>query len=333
MDEQKEPNFFEQVGTSTRKNRANKEQADECAPTALVVESTAENLRLGSAEGTRMWSASDNVFWPSKQTYDKLPPGLYRCGESPNIGPFLDKQINKTDELITLPDTVSEQILKEIDDFRKMKEAFTQRGFLHKRGIMLWGPPGSGKTSTVQLLIKLIVDTCEGVAVFLDHPGRAASCLQMLRKVESERPVIAIMEDIDALIERYGENEYLALLDGESQVDNIVYVATTNYPERLDRRFVDRPSRFDTIRYIGMPSAEARKTFLEHKEPTYNDIELAQLVKMSDGFSIAHLRELIILTRCFNMSITQACDRLAAFRTKPSSDSTPDKPAFGFGGR
>jgi SpoVK/Ycf46/Vps4 family AAA+-type ATPase len=277
-----------------------------------------------------MWSASDNIFWPSKQTYDSLPPGLYRCGESPNIGAYLDKQINKTDELITLPDTVSEEILQEIDDFRNMKEAFKHRGFLHKRGIMLWGPPGSGKTSTVQLLIKLIVDTCNGIAVFIDHPSRAAACLQMLRKVESERPVIAIMEDIDALIERYGENEYLALLDGESQVDNIVYVATTNYPERLDRRFVDRPSRFDTIRYIGMPSPEARKTFLEHKEKSYSELELAQLVKLSEGYSIAHLRELIILTRCFNMPIPKAIERLDQFRTKPSSDKSPDRPAFGF---
>jgi SpoVK/Ycf46/Vps4 family AAA+-type ATPase len=115
----------------------------------------------------------------------------------------------------------------------------------------------------------------------------------------------------DALIERHGENEFLALLDGEAQVDNIVFLSSTNYPERLDRRFVDRPSRFDTIKYIGMPSAGARHLFLNAKEPSLTPEELDLWVERTEGFSIAHLKELIIAVRCFRQPFAEALDGLS----------------------
>ena len=59
---------------------------------------------------------------------------------------------------------------------------------------------------------------------------------------------------------------------------------------------------------------------------------LDQYVKRSDGFSIAHLRELIILTMCFKRPLDEAIGRLEKFRVKPSSDKRPDSKGFGFSG-
>lgn len=322
--------FFEKVGTAPR-HRTNQTAIAMAGMAPVAIDPMSPFARPGSDTGHRSWSANDNVFWASKQTYDALPCGLYRCAFSHNLGPYLDLMRNETDTLVMLPDSASETILREIETFRGLKSKFSDRGFLHKRGVLMWGPPGSGKTSTLQLLIKLIVEQYSGIAVFVDHPDIAAKCLQMIRNVEPERPVIALMEDLDALVERHGEAEYLAMLDGESQVDNIVFVATTNYPERLDRRFVDRPSRFDTIRYIGMPSPAARACYLRAKETSYTDAEVDRLVGLSEGFSIAHLRELIILNRCFEYSIEDATARIKQFLgNKPASDKAPDRPAFGF---
>jgi len=53
----------------------------------------------------------------------------------------------------------------------------------------------------------------------------------------------------------------LNLLDGVKQVDNIIYIATTNYPELLEERILNRPSRFDRRFHIGTPSAEVRKFY------------------------------------------------------------------------
>jgi SpoVK/Ycf46/Vps4 family AAA+-type ATPase len=198
--------------------------------------------------------------------------------------------------------------------------------------MLLWGPPGSGKTATVMLMARDVI-TQGGIMCQIKEPTIAGWGLSMIRKIEPDRPIVAVIEDIDALIENHGEHPFLALLDGEAQVDNICFVATTNYPEKLDKRFVDRPSRFDTIRWIGMPTAPARQTYLATKEPSLSAEQLAEWVAKTEGFSIAHLRELVILVQCFGRPLTDALAQLEKMRTSsPKSTDAPDKPTFGFGG-
>lgn len=282
--------------------------------------------------GAKRWAANHDTFWGATQTYDQLPSGVYRCSVNPQIGPVLLKIGVETDNLLDLPDDDSAAIIREFEQFWKLEPEFRKRGFLMKRGFLLWGPPGSGKTSTIHLLCRRLVQDSGGIILLIEEPYAAAQCLQMARQIEPKRPIIAIMEDIDALIERFGETQFLALLDGEAQVDNIVFVASTNYPERLDRRFVDRPSRFDTIRYIGMPSAAARKVYFEAKEPSLIEDELDAWVEASEGFSIAHLKEMIIAVRCFGQSLSKVTERLEEMQSrKPTSDDYPGK-QIGFNG-
>lgn len=328
-------NFAERVGTAVRYPRGGRPpQAgvaalvpapDAPAPPGTVTASSA-------SEAERRWAANDKIFWGVSATFDEIPAGVYCCEQSERLGPILIRQRIETDNLLELPDDEAGKIIEEFQAFWQLEPEFRQRGFLHKRGFLLWGPPGSGKTSCVQILIKRLADQLNGVTLFLGHPGIAAQGLQMLRHIESRRPLIAVLEDMDALVEEFGENEYLALLDGEAQVDNIVFLATTNYPERLDRRFVDRPSRFDTIRYIGMPSAAARQRYLEVKEPGLSPAEVAEWVRLSSGFSIAHMKELIIAVRCFKQPLREVVDRLESMHARrPSSGEMPDKLQFGFG--
>lgn len=261
---------------------------------------------------------------------DELPNGFYKA-EHTSYGITVVKQDIQIDQLVYLPDSQSDVVLKEITLFKERKQAFHDRGLLHKRGILLWGPPGSGKTCTIQMLLDLLVNKHGGIALQVEQPQLAADALQMIRKVEPNRQIVAILEDIDALVGRYGEAEYLALLDGEAQVDNIVYVGTTNYPERLDKRFTDRPSRFDTITWIGMPSEEARRTYLKAKETKWDEGELEYLISKSDKFSIAHLRELLILVKCMGYSKEDAVARISSMRfDAPSSEYAPDKDRMGF---
>lgn len=189
----------------------------------------------------------------------------------------------------------------------------------------------SGKTVCVHQICQLIVQEEGGVAILVDVPHAAAQCLQLLRRIEPDRPVVAIFEDLDALVQRFGENEYLALLDGEAQVDNICFISTTNYPEVLDARFVDRPSRFDTVKYIGMPSREAREVFLQAKAPALVNGQLEAYVEASEGFSLAHLKELVVLTQCFEYPLAEAAARLKKMQMKPSSERAPHRSNAGFG--
>lgn len=281
---------------------------------------------------SRRWAVSDGTYWGAPPTSSKLGNGVYGTSFDPNRGPKLVRKDIVTDGLIELPDASSGIVLREFESFWQKRNVFKDHGFLHKRGYLLWGPPGSGKSSALQLMMWQLV-TAGGVVLFVDHPPVATMCLALLRQVEPDRPVVVIMEDIDAIVQRYGEADLLALLDGESQIDGVVYLATTNYPERLDARFVDRPSRFDTITYFGMPSSLARETYFKAKDTMLaaDASECARWVKKSAGFSVAHLREMLVAVRCLDQDLDHVVARLEEMHErKPTSDDAPDKPTFGF---
>lgn len=282
----------------------------------------------------RMWGvlADGSIFHPVGETKKSLPRGFYRFDEVHPVGLVAVKVPNETDSLLQLPDSESERLLAEVQEFLGLRDKFKERGLLYKRGIMLYGPPGSGKTATIQVLAETVAQKLDSVAILADHPRLCSLGLHMVRRLEPSRQIVVILEDLDALVMKHGEEGYLSLLDGENQVENVVYIATTNYPERLDRRFVDRPSRFDTIRLIGMPSVAARRAYLKAKEPSLTDKEMAAYLKASEGYSVAHLRELLVLTRCFGRSLEDAAKRLDGMRTKaPTSERDYSARAVGFG--
>ena len=288
-----------------------------------------QQIVLGNADsGNKRWASAKGgqIFYEVGETANAVPVGFYRI-EVADCGMILSLVRNDTDSLIHLPDSESERILDEIGHFLTIRDRFTERGLLYKRGILLYGPPGSGKTATVQLLAKMLAEKTTGISILADgRPELVVAGLQMIRRIEPDRQIVVIIEDIDALVSRNGEESYLSMLDGESNVENVVFIATTNYPERLDRRFVDRPSRFDTVRMIGMPTAEARRLYLSSKDKTLSDgilglVRLNELVEASEGYSIAHLRELMVLVQCFGRTIAEAKERLDAMReTHPSSE-------------
>jgi len=286
---------------------------------------------VGLVTSKTNWATSEGNYWAIGKTCETVPCALYEAAYSDSIGYFLKTLSNNMDDIIDLPDSESDRLIKEIAEFTTLKSSFEKHGFLYKRGILLWGPPGSGKTVTIQQLIRLFTKTGDGIAVMCKHPGLLMETLRDFRKVEPDRQVLVVIEDLDALIEMYRESDFLNMLDGEAQLQNVVYVATTNYPEMLDNRFKDRPSRFDTIRKIDMPSEDARRVYLQVKLPEMKAEEIEVFVIGSKGYSVAYLRELIVLTQCFKLSTEEAFKRLDMMRDNmPDSSKAGNSKSFGF---
>lgn len=258
-----------------------------------------------------MWSIQGDYFLPCDETKKSLPPGQYIPMANDRMGLFFVKKQVTLDNLIVLPDSKSKYVLDSIGDFWKREKQFREYGFLWKRGMILYGPPGSGKTSTVQQLSAQIVEL-GGISVYCLNPTICADGLRVLRRIEPTRQIIVILEDIDAIIESYGEHDLLALLDGELQIDNVVFIATTNYPEDLDSRFTQRPSRFDELILIDMPNEEARRTYITVKNPRVakNPRELKKWIDKSEGFPISAIKEMIVGVECLGRSLDDTVDRL-----------------------
>jgi len=278
-----------------------------------------ESKERGYGSQLTQWAISGHdEYLAVGQTIPILPPGVYNQHRTQQ-GIRFEKMDIKVDALIDFPDGLPKLICDEIESFWTREKIFHDYGFLHRRGYLLYGIAGGGKTAVVQLVSNKIVMS-GGIVMVCAHPSILKDALVTFRKIERDRRIICIFEDIDAIVSHHGDDELLALLDGEYQIDKVLNIATTNYPERLDRRLVARPRRFDRVIKVEPPSKETRRIYLSTKLKI-NGGELAEWVARSDGLSFAALAELVISVKCLGNDFESTLDMLKKMDSrKISSD-------------
>lgn len=259
------------------------------------------------------WSKRNGLYRPVGHTQDTVPAGIYEI-DNDNGGWFLSKVKFPSDTLLRLPGMPIEFILNQIDTFWKREELFQQTGLLHKRGILMYGPAGCGKTSIIRLLCDDIVKR-DGIVIMVTNCRLAETALGGIRQIEPRRPILTIIEDIETFMGQSDESSsaraLLALLDGETQVDHIVHLATTNKPEQLEDRIVKRPGRFDLVVGLNHPVADARKAYLHNiLKDHVTEEELQDMVDQTEGLGLAHLRELVVANYCLGLDREETLKRL-----------------------
>lgn len=243
------------------------------------------------------YAANGPGFTFTSHTVKRIPSGSYDIGMVNDQLTLIPHRL-QTDTLIRLPDTRGDQLIAEIDRFWALKREFKEGnekahgGFMHKRGYLLFGPPGSGKTSTVAFVKKAVIDAGGIVLMANQVADWLAQALKNIRKIEPDRNILVVLEDFDALISNRNEETFLSILDGENSIDGALFLATTNYASKFDARMYNRPGRLSDVVYVGMPSREAREMYLNAKLKDKSDIQ--RILDLSDGFSLDHLRALIL---------------------------------------
>ena len=263
-----------------------------------------------------------NIFRPTSKTVQALIPGLYRARED-QYGFFFERDYLDTSELIRFPNSIADLVINEFDTFWTKKDKYLDRGEPHKRGFVLWGPPGGGKTCTVSFIIKDFIKQGNIVFIFNYY---LLNALNYFRTIESDRKILIIMEDIDSLIkDRHEEQGVLEFLDGSVQYTNTIVIATTNYPEELSDRIINRPSRFDRIAFVGLPSYEDRVLYLSKKAKNLSAPQLKGWAKDTENWTLAHLKELIIAVEVFELEYDETLNRINKMRLKQEHSSNYEK--------
>jgi hypothetical protein len=288
--------------------------------------------------GLCQWTTHDDKrYIPAARTAKNLIPGAYEIQHSQTCGIFFQNFQVKTEGLLRFPQTNSDKVVKEIQTFWERDKLFKEYKLTHKRGIILWGPPGSGKSCTIQLIMKDVIGR-DGIVIKFGHPALFTEGMRIFRDIEPKTPAVILMEDIDSILEIHNESEVLNILDGVDHIEKIVFLATTNYPERLGARILNRPSRFDKRFKIGHPNAESRTLYFKHiigtdKRIQELGIDLETWVKDTEGFSIAHLKELFVAVTILGDEYKDAIETLSSMRDlgPMTSEKDDDNKYMGFG--
>lgn len=199
----------------------------------------------------------------------------------------------KWDDLF-LPEDIKNEIRSLVENFLVSKDFYLEKKIPWKRGILLYGHPGNGKTS----IIRTIISEYNFKPVTIVPGANAESLREAFSYAEEQSPALLYIEDLDSLIESGLDiSTFLNLLDGISSKNGLLVIATANDVKKLKTNITKRPSRFDRKFDIPLPNQEMAHIYLKR---WFGSLITAQkcreLAKQAEKYelSYAYLKDLYI---------------------------------------
>lgn len=212
-------------------------------------------------------------------------------------GPDIDLEVVELDRVV-LPKDLKSDIVGSTETFFKRIDAFRGIGVPTKRGFLLVGDPGNGKTLLCYALAAHIIRqfNVRVATIRVDAGLETDDVSQLYRWASNNGPSIILLEDVDTILTetRVTRSGFLNVLDGFKPERGVLTIATTNYPEKLDPALAHRPSRFDRVWKIPVPAADERRAFIKKlfTTPALDDEHCEKLVKRTTGWSMAYVQEI-----------------------------------------
>lgn len=197
-------------------------------------------------------------------------------------------------EDLFLPESIKNEVRGLVENFLASKDFYLENKIPWKRGILLYGKPGNGKTS----IIRTIIAQYNFKPVTIVAGANDEAVREAFSYAEEQSPSLLYFEDLDSLLEKSVDiSSFLNLMDGISAKNGLLVIATANEVKKLKTNITDRPSRFDRKFEIPLPNAEMAYIYLKRWFGTRITAkqcrELAKYAAKYE-FSYAYLKELYI---------------------------------------
>ena len=203
---------------------------------------------------------------------------------------------------VVLPQSTVAAIRSAIDGFFDNRTAYETLGFPWKRGILLVGPPGTGKTTVCKAVA---ASRPELPLLYVDEITNGHEIGLVFKRARALAPCILVFEDIDGFVNDKNRGQFLNEIDGFRSNNGILIIGSSNHPERIDQALLKRPSRFDQVFHVGLPAQAERATyclriltksqFTARLADTLDVADLAEkIADRTDGFTPAYLKEVFI---------------------------------------
>jgi len=211
---------------------------------------------------------------------------------------FLPRPSVSRDEIV-LPGELLADIERQVSGVAAHSRRLLASGQHLKRGVLLYGAPGTGKTHTVRYLLSRLPEV-----TVVEISGRALGRIREACSVaRTLQPAIVVVEDVDLIAEertaRPGEHPLLFQLlnemEGLNSAADVTFLLTTNRADLLEPALAARPGRVDLAAELPLPDAAARQALLRlyRGNLIVDDADLAAVVARTEGVTAPFLRELL----------------------------------------
>lgn len=165
---------------------------------------------------------------------------------------------------VVLSASRKEDLRASIERFFAREAVYRAMGVSWRRGILLAGPPGTGKT----MICKAAAASLPGhpflyVRDLSGYETQEEIIADVFERARSLAPAILVFEDIDGFVDDSNRAVFLNELDGFKSNEGLLVLASSNHPERVDEALLRRPSRFDRVFHVGLPGEAERREYCE----------------------------------------------------------------------
>jgi ATP-dependent 26S proteasome regulatory subunit len=221
-----------------------------------------------------------------------------------------------SDQLILAPETLAE-VERQVVEVARHKDRLLAAGQHLKRGLLLYGPPGVGKTHTVRYLTSSLV----GTTVLQLTGGALHLIAEACSVARALQPAMLVVEDVDLIAEDRGMHpgqhpllfQLLNEMDGLAEDADVVFVLTTNRADLLEPALAARPGRVDQAVALELPDAAGRRALFElyRGNLEVDTSRLDDVIARTDGVTASFLKELLRRAALVAASRTPGVDGIA----------------------
>ncbi|KAF1851486.1 P-loop containing nucleoside triphosphate hydrolase protein [Cucurbitaria berberidis CBS 394.84] len=210
---------------------------------------------------------------------------------------------------VILDPEMKKGLIEDVQGFFDNQQLYSQFSVPWKRGVILHGVPGNGKTVSIKALMSSLYGRPDPIpSLYVKSFETSCNTEQysiraIFQKARDMAPCLLIFEDLDSLVNDDIRSYFLNEVDGLESNDGILMIGSTNHLDKLDPAIAKRPSRFDRKYHFKIPGEEERRLYAEYwrSKLTKNETvdfpeELAGIVaQLTEGFSFAYLKELFVM--------------------------------------